>query len=229
MKRILNHKKSVRLLVISLCVILIAFTLVIALIPLSNERSSTGSEANGWFESVPVDIFEEDLAPGRQGTHDVTVKNTSNYQMDYELAFYSSEGYIPLKYRILDDGEYVIGDENHWVNVSTLENSVKSRGSILVGGTLNLTVEWYWPFESGNDALDTQIGSSAAEEKYFVTVFGLDRDSNAAPVVMKSDSVELIGPGITALTIFAACILGKGYYSSYHKNERNKKVEMRHE
>ena len=198
-----NHTRKTA--VASLCLLaIVLLILFVLLLPADNQHKSTivSNNTRGWFESIPVDIFnDEKIAPGTEGEHDVSVKNTSNYEMKYELSVYTSEGYIPLEYRVKVEDEYVLGSEQEWLRVTALEGARRSQGSIPSGGKLDLTIEWRWPFESGSDELDTEIGASASQEKLYVTVFGLDRDVNSAPVVVKSDSVELIKPSLSAVAI----------------------------
>ena len=215
-----NHTRKTA--VASLCLLAIVLLVMLDMLLPSNNRHESAivsDNTSGWFESIPVDIFgDEKIAPGTEGEHDVSVKNTSNYEMKYELSVYTSEGYIPLEYRVKVKDEYVLGSEQEWLRVTALEGARRSQGSIPSGGKLDLTIEWRWPFESGGDELDTQIGASASQEKLYVTVFGLDRDVNSAPVVVKSDSVELIKPSLSAVAIFLVFLFLNGSSVNKWKN-----------
>lgn len=166
-----NHTRKTA--VASLCLLaIVLLILFVLLLPADNQHKSTivSNNTSGWFESIPVDIFnDEKIAPGTEGEHDVSVKNTSNYEMKYELSVYTSEGYIPLEYRVKVEDEYVLGSEQEWLRVTALEGARRSQGSIPSGGKLDLTIEWRWPFESGSDELDTEIGASASQEKLYFT------------------------------------------------------------
>lgn len=215
-----NHTRKTA--VASLCLLAIVLLVMLDMLLPSNNRHESAivsDNTSGWFESIPVDIFgDEKIAPGTEGEHDVSVKNTSNYEMKYELSVYTSEGYIPLEYRVKVEDEYVLGSEQEWLRVTALEGARRSQGSIPSGGKLDLTIEWRWPFESGGDELDTQIGASASQEKLYVTVFGLDRDVNSAPVVVKSDSVELIKPSLSAVAILLVILFLNGSSVNKWKN-----------
>ena len=215
-----NHTRKTA--VASLCLLAIVLLVMLDMLLPSNNRHESAivsDNTSGWFELIPVDIFgDEKIAPGTEGEHDVSVKNTSNYEMKYELSVYTSEGYIPLEYRVKVKDEYVLGSEQEWLRVTALEGARRSQGSIPSGGKLDLTIEWRWPFESGGDELDTQIGASASQEKLYVTVFGLDRDVNSAPVVVKSDSVELIKPSLSAVAIFLVFLFLNGSSVNKWKN-----------
>ena len=65
-------------------------------------------------------------------------------------------GAIPFLYRLKAGNQYVAGDSDTWLSASELSNA----GVVLPSGTnMEYTLEWEWPYDSGNDALDTAIGS----------------------------------------------------------------------
>ena len=53
----------------------------------TGENPATAEKVYGWFESVPVDIFDGNVSPGSQGQHTFSIRNTSNYALDYQLVF----------------------------------------------------------------------------------------------------------------------------------------------
>ena len=171
-------------------------------------------EYGDWFETVPIDIFEEKVEPGTSGDHKFTVKNTSSYVLNYELAFYGDNATIPLQYRIKSGDQYIIGDEDTWVNATTLDDAVRDYGAISVGGSLDLVIEWCWPFESGNDERDTLVGIGAPETSYYISVFGIERDANRAPQILRSNYVEVIPPRLLPITVMLLCFTGKFIYNA---------------
>ena len=166
-----------------------------------NDDTATAERVYGWFESVPVDIFEGNVSPGTQGTHTFSVRNTSNYALNYQLVFYGADGAIPLKYRIKNADQYLIGDEDMWENTTVAEEAKASAGTVPYGGKLDLVIEWWWPFESGEDEKDTAVGICVPEEMFYVAVIGTGRDANSAPVIVKTDFVEPAGPYSFPITI----------------------------
>lgn len=160
----------------------------------TEENPSIAEKVYGWFESTPIDIFDGIVAPGMQGEHTFSIQNTSNYALDYRLVFYGSEGAIPFKYRIKNADQYLIGNADIWENITVAEHAKSSSGTIPYGGRLDLTIEWWWPYESGNDSKDTAIGIEAPDEMFYVAVIGTERDVNSSPIIVKTDFVEPAGP-----------------------------------
>ncbi len=156
--------------------------------------ADSSEQVYGWFESVPIDIFDDNVSPGTQGEHTFSVRNTSNYALNYRLVFYGTDGAIPLKYRIRNEDEYLIGNADTWEDSTTIENAKSSAGTVPYGGKLDLVIEWEWPFESGNDEQDTAVGINIPDEMFYIAVIGTGRDASSAPVIVKTDFVEPAGP-----------------------------------
>lgn len=179
--------------------------------------NSYSEENGGWFETVPINIFGENVAPGTSGEHEFSVRNTSDYELKYELVFYGDNAEIPLRYRIRNGEEYLLGDENTWLDATTIENAKRSYGAVEVKGKLDLVIEWEWPYESGNDELDTAVGINGLDVTYYISLFGTGRDANRAPQVVRSDYVEVIPPrGIPFLII----LLGVSAKFVYNKKQK---------
>ena len=211
-----------------LCVGIMSFTSLVntAFADGSTDASEKGAPAYGWFEAVPIGLFgEEDVSPGTSGSHQFSVRNTSDYALEYELVFYGEEGAIPLKYRIINDGEYLLGDEHHWEDSTTIDKAKRSAGTIPMGGKLDLTVEWQWLYDSGDDERDTALGIASAEEIFYVALVGQGRDSNNAPVIVKSDFVEPIKGTLTPIAIL---LVGTGTEIVLHIH-RKKREESRND
>lgn len=181
-------------------------------LPVYAEKGETVG-AVGWFEVVPIDLFEEQVAPGTRGKHGFSVRNTSSSDMSYELVFYGTDGIVPLLYKLRVNGEYITGDgEEDWMVATTAKESKRYPGVIPSGGKFDLVVEWEWPYESGNDQLDTQVGIAAPEEIFYVAVLGVDRNSDSAPVIVRTDSVQFLAPTyILPVFIFAGVLGITGY------------------
>ena len=148
----------------------------------------------GWFETVPISIFEGMVSPGTSGEHEFSIRNTSNYTLNYELSFYAAEGAIPILYKLRSGDVYLVGGPDTWVPATSQQEARISTGSVPLNGKLDLVIEWTWPYESGNDELDTEVGILAPDEMYFIAMNGTGRDANRAPVIVKSDFVEPVGP-----------------------------------
>lgn len=189
-----------------------------------DERNS--DEVLGWFESVPINIFDGKVAPGSEGEHEFSVRNTSDYDLHYELMFYSENGLIPIQYRIKSGDEYLIGSESEWKSITDADHAVKSNGTIPVNGKLDLLIEWQWPFESEseNDEADTLIGIGAAEETFHIAIIGTGRESNRVPIIVKSDFVEPITPRLFPTITLALGFLCKTGLKQYRKRKKEESV-----
>lgn len=160
----------------------------------TEENPSTAEKVYGWFESVPIDIFDGNVSPGTQGQHTFSIRNTSNYALDYQLVFYGADGAIPLKYRIRNEDQYLIGNDEIWEEATVAESAKSSAGTVPYGGKLDLVIEWWWPFESGDDEKDTAVGINVPDEMFYVAIIGTGRDASSAPIIVKTDFVEPAGP-----------------------------------
>lgn len=120
-----------------------------------------------WEQLNFVDLFANSdseldgkLYPGTTGYYKFNINNPQSYDIDMSLTMSEAEheaGAIPFMYRLKAGNKYVAGSSDTWLDASELTNT----GVVLPSGTnMEYTLEWEWPFESGNDALDTAIGSA---------------------------------------------------------------------
>ena len=112
------------------------------------------------------------IAPGMDGYYKFSFKNVGNMAIDYDCNIVASfegeniefiEEELPFQIRLKDyNGNYVIGNDNEWKSVSKL---VEYYDEQTVGKNCYVyyELEWRWPFESGNDELDTLLGNMSAE------------------------------------------------------------------
>lgn len=166
----------------------------------TSDEVTEAEKVYGWFETVPIDIFTGNVAPGTSGEHTFSVRNTSNYALEYKLMFYGADGAVPLRYKIRNEDTYLIGTEDTWEEVKVAAESKTSAGTVPYGGKLDLVIEWEWPYESGADDIDTEVGIDIPEEMFYISVTGTGRDASSAPVIVKSDFVEPAGPYTFPLT-----------------------------
>lgn len=119
------------------------------------------------------------IAPGVKTSYKFTMQNSGNmavvYQTDlkFELKIgdeVQTDYTFPLKVQLLNDrGEYVIGDENEFVNV---QDAVLYGYPGLLGAYSYETFEFVlnWEFEGGCDELDTLYGDLSAEKGVTLTL-----------------------------------------------------------
>ena len=59
------------------------------------------------------------------------------------------------------NGNYIIGSDHEWVGASELVSALKVLEMDAVD---SYTLDWEWPYESGRDSLDTEIGENMSSE-----------------------------------------------------------------
>lgn len=105
------------------------------------------------------------IAPGTSGEYVFSIKNTDKTPVIYSVVldgFFGIEttgNMLPISVRMKgSDGTYLIGSETLWSPISELK-SISDAGTLKGNTARYYTIEWMWPFESGNDALDTMLGN----------------------------------------------------------------------
>lgn len=152
-----------------------------------------GSDNQGvWKKNVNVEIFrvsytndgtevtvmsddgDKLIAPGTENSYTFKLKNTGNIAMDYVLDInaYVNKGdiTIPVIARLnRHDGKWVVGSAEEWVDVPTLD-STTDKMTLGVGRFSWYTLDWQWPYESGDDDFDTYLGNLATTEDIVFTI-----------------------------------------------------------
>ena len=105
-----------------------------------------------WNDNENINLFEDSeyvvsgkIAPESTGTYQFVIKNSTIYNVKYDLNFDEKNNYnINMKYRLKKNNEYVI---NNWVTYSKLkQESIKLNKN----SSDTYYLEWKW-FESTND------------------------------------------------------------------------------
>ena len=114
------------------------------------------------------------LAPGTGNVYEFALKNTDKLALDFTVsmeAYFSDPALaIPVDVRVSDyAGNYLAGSADAMVDVLEL-NEVEQSSNINPGYVYPYTLEWEWPFESGDDAYDTMLGNMAVEEDLSLTI-----------------------------------------------------------
>ena len=116
---------------------------------------------------------DEVVAPGTDVEYTLRLRNTDNVALDYDLTpviSFTSEHELPLLIRMLDENNaYLIGDAKTWISPVDLEE-IHEVGTLGSGEAVEYVFQWKWPFESGNDAYDTELGDHAFGENVEITV-----------------------------------------------------------
>lgn len=107
------------------------------------------------FEN-PAFAYTDKIAPGVSNSYDFKIHNETDNAIRYNIEFEENSEYaINMLYRLRRDGAYVIGSDTEWVSANELVSSFKR---LAMDGVDSYSLDWGWPYESGRDALDTEIG-----------------------------------------------------------------------
>lgn len=114
---------------------------------------------------------ENVIAPGTINTYTFKVKNSGDAPMDYDVRLDAwitpEEMPVPVTGRLVRyDSIWVAGDEDTWATVSQLD-AAEDKNTLGAGKFAYYTLEWQWPFENGDDALDTFFGNYTDEDITF--------------------------------------------------------------
>lgn len=175
---------------------------VIFLVPRTPSMSTEDDKVN-WEDAETIEIFQTQqvnadgdvvvqsaknddvIAPGSKGSYTFYLRNEGNVALDYNISFtakltsenirLSAENF-PFLFRMYDQtGKYAVGGEETWVTADEI-NDVLHDGIVGKGSFFHYTLEWYWPFENGDDGMDTYFGNLSAERD---VVLSLDISSYA--------------------------------------------------
>ena len=118
------------------------------------------------FEN-PAFAYTDKIAPGVSNSYDFKIHNETENAIRYNIEFEENSEYaINMLYRLRRDGAYVIGSDTEWVSANELVSSFKR---LAMDGVDSYSLDWEWPYESGRDALDTEIGEKMVS-KYSLNI-----------------------------------------------------------
>lgn len=108
------------------------------------------------------------IAPGTENDFTFALYNNIRDYVDYKLVVYTEvtgvEGItqFPVEMRIKGINGWVVGDEETWVPALDV-NGMEDVGVSAERLSALYTLEWRWPFESGQDELDTWLGNQTED------------------------------------------------------------------
>ena len=160
--------------------------------PPKNPDFEAGDDKTVWGTNTRVEIFsvsyvngeqiitvksdngDKVIAPGTENSYTFKLKNTGDVALDYtaeiDAYFIPADIEIPITTRLNRyDGKWVVGGKDEYANVPVLD-AAEDNGTLGVGKYTYYTLDWMWPFESGDDELDTMLGNLATEQELIFTI-----------------------------------------------------------
>ncbi len=173
----------------------------------NDDRVITAAAGNG----------QKIIAPGTEQEYIFQLSNIGNVSADYQFtakAVLSGglEDYeVPLKVRLSDHTKrYLVGSNNTWADLTQL-NTVAENGTLGANHYAAYTLEWQWPFESGNDTFDTMLGNLATDQDLTLTIIlqvtaEQNPDPNATGGSPKTNDEQPVWPYVILLILSIAAI-----------------------
>lgn len=156
-------RSSIALLVITCILLTLVFGFVAVIDTPNDDAPVIALEDNDGVISAErrIAVFDNSINPGSIGSYrfDINNKNGRNLLYSFEvIELYNGKdiGNFPMRYRIKMNNIYILNEEK-WV---TSDKLTFFNLNIADRSTQEFTLEWYWPFESGNDTLDTYFGNT---------------------------------------------------------------------
>ena len=160
--------------------------------PPKNPGFEAGDDNTVWSTNTQVEIFrvsyvngeqvitvnsgngDKVIAPGTENSYTFKLKNTGNVALDYTVEidayFTPADIEIPITGRLNRyDGTCVIGGKDEYAKVPVLDTA-EDNATLGAGKYTYYTLDWLWPFESGNDELDTMLGNLAVDQELTFTI-----------------------------------------------------------
>lgn len=157
-----------------------------------NPDSETSDESIVWTTNTQVEIFrisyengeqsitvksdngEAVIAPGTSNSYTFKLKNTGDVALDYTVTldayFAPGDAAIPVSCRLgRYDGRWVVGNSESYADAAALD-AAQDQATLGAGKYVYYTLDWLWPFESGNDEMDTMLGNLAEEQDLTFTI-----------------------------------------------------------
>ena len=183
--------------------------------------------------TVKSDNEDKIIAPGTENSYTFKLHNTGNVALDYEVVV---EAYVtPSDLKLPVDGrmnrydnKWIVGGNNKYDNVLALNNATDTM-TLAAGRYSSYTLDWRWLFEQGDDALDTALGTRAADEDLTLTIAIKTTATESADPHGGGGMLPQTGDNNSAViwAILAICSIVMMGILIFSKDEEEKKEECK--
>lgn len=132
-------------------------------------------DGNGYWGEGKIAVLGDEVSPGESGSYSFVIENPFDAELSYSfkiLAVYNGETLneegadkFPLLFRLKMNNAYIVTTD--WL---TTEQLFYSDMIFLADTQQAFTLEWEWPFENGQDDLDTRYGIENGEMALTLTL-----------------------------------------------------------
>ena len=171
------------------------------------------TDANGEL-TIQSSKGDKVVAPGAHSSYTIRLRNNDEIAIDYEIAphviIIGTRESFPMLVRMRDaQGNYILGSAEEWVSVQRLKRFTYT-GTLKKEEAADYVFEWMWPYESGNDELDTSLGNNennvGLEVSFaFHSVANLSLEPNGG--LDNPDITKTIALAIVAFALLAAATI----------------------
>ncbi len=153
-----------------------------------------------WDTKQQLDIFDSAhydgkvIAPGSKGIYSFLVQNQTELAATCQISFTEQNpAGAPIRYRLLENGNDLLGDSGTWLDVSGLEHVARS---LAPGEKTEYTLEWKW--DTKDDTADTLIGIAARDGLTYTLNINVTGEQESTGNTPKTGDGP--GTGILAMT-----------------------------
>lgn len=116
------------------------------------------------YEYDPSTLVNGKIAPGVSNTYYFVVHNSSDTNVNYNILMYEESQYqVNMKYRLKKNDQYVVGNDEEWVNAEKLKTELSKLN---ISSSDKYALDWKWFDDDENDT----IAGSKMNEDYKLNV-----------------------------------------------------------
>lgn len=131
-------------------------------------------DGDGGTVAVLGDGGDKLIAPGTKNSCTFSLKNSTSSTVEYTMdvkAYLAPDSFesVPITARLANAQGYLTADDGEWVYVLDLDG-IQDAQTLGAKASAQYTLDWEWPFETGDDAYDTALGDRAVNDELTLTI-----------------------------------------------------------